>query len=161
MGPAGPGSVAAGRSGPEPGARVASSWMAVAAAPGRIVSALGDGRAPGIRGGFGPGSRDGLIRLAQLPLQGGQLGPKGGPKGGPKLLWDLVEVILDAGFPSVSPVGLEPAANLVDGSGLVEVQAVEVVTGPVGHRHRLPHARCIGCSSPDSAPGRTNPPGCQ
>jgi len=54
-------------------------------------------------------------------------------------------LLLDRASFSCSPLRLESATNFVDASGQVDVQAAEVVAGPVAHRNNISVSRAIDC----------------
>jgi hypothetical protein len=110
---------------------------------GRIRGCLGLGS--GGRAGFG--ARERLLRLAQLALQSAQLGPEDGTP----IVRHVDQIVVDTPLASLTHVGFESPADVIDATDQVDVQAVEVVAGSVAHLEWVLGSSSVGCSLPERA----------
>ncbi len=91
--------------------------------------------------------RHGLLRLAQLALEGAQLGSKGGST----LVTHIGQIVVDTRLAPLPPGGLEAPADLINPAGEVNVQAAKVRAGSVTHLDPVLGPRSIGCWPPEPA----------
>jgi hypothetical protein len=66
----------------------------------------------------------------QLTFQGNQLCPKGRAR----LFRHVIQIVVDARLAPRSPVGLEPAADLINAAGQVDIEVAEVEIRSLTHR---------------------------
>src|SRR5262249_27335200 len=99
------------------------------------------------RGRAGSGVRQGLLRLAQLALEGAQLGPESGTP----LVKHVDQIVVDTRLAPLPPRGLEAPADLINLTCQVQVQAAEVRAGSVTHRDSVLSPGCIGSWPPEPA----------